>query len=293
MYTNTLQAQPNFVEKYNSVEFKAISSGQSTGKIGYLSITNDTKDTINLDLTPFYISSNDNHQPYLIPHYSDLKIAPFSKYEHELWGYCAYPFLEPSPQNSYLSDPKKWITIDTTLVGYNKEILENEGWFSDSTSRILNSNTKQELLLSINTLENDYEAAHVVYDIWMKVDQGYKNWSKEKKIITPYSSIPDKEYSTLIQHSLWIGIAELNGLIYSKFDFKEVIYKEINRTFTSSNPTEQELEAIDEGISAFWYSFMKILHLSKTFDISKINKKYAIAIDIEAKKVLDITDKSN
>lgn len=293
LYCTALQAQFHFTERYVNIEFEAFSTGLSTGKIGTLSVNNRTKDTIRLVLPPLYIPANGEYQPYIIPHLNEFMLAPHTRSELELRGYCAFPFREPTPQNKNLTNPVSWIEIDTSLSGYKENTINSSAWFSDPTSRIINTTTGKSLDQSINTLENDYETAHILHKIWELLDRSYNILSNEKKIKTPYSPSPSREYDTIIQYCIWICIAELNGLNYSKSDFKEVIYEEVNRISGEKSLKEKESEELNEGISEFWIAFMSVLYYSGTFDISKINRKYYPDLDEEIKKVLNFSDKSN
>jgi len=85
---------------------KATGTGQTTGHIANLSLTNPTDKTQNLNIGPLTIPSNGQYQPYIVPNTTPVTIPPGGTVKLPLEGFCTDVTLPPPPEGTALTLPE-------------------------------------------------------------------------------------------------------------------------------------------------------------------------------------------
>lgn len=231
---------------------KITGTGQTTGHIATLTIANNSKTEVTVEIPPMYIPSSGNYQPYIVPKPSPpVNIPPKSSTSIPIYGYCADVSKPPVPSNvnipiqDFISGigcctPEKWLKGTPPIVKVNTD-------GSLQPERILNLSEVQTtgpiLLKAINDITDAFEK--------IKNDGG---------IVTPFSGNPDKEREAVIQQTFWIYTSGIQGKQYNKSDFKANTIKQYNATMPVpfEKTSEDQQTKIEKGVDDFWNTFSAV-----------------------------------
>lgn len=87
-----------------------------------------------------------------------------------------------------------------------------------------------------------------------------KEMQAGRQLITPYTDFEKREKEALMQHSIWIYTAALEGKIYSKEDFKLKLKEELQQQtgLLYENMPEEMKNSLQIGTDQFWEGFRKL-----------------------------------
>ncbi|MBK9017310.1 MAG: hypothetical protein IPM82_26465 [Saprospiraceae bacterium] len=85
----------------NDLVFTATGTGNTTGHIATLTLTNPTGQPITATFDNLLIPSGGQYQPYVVPSRPPVTVAPHSTVEVPLTGYCADVFSKPAPAGGH------------------------------------------------------------------------------------------------------------------------------------------------------------------------------------------------
>ncbi len=266
-----------------SLQVTATGTGQTTGHIANLSITNTTGSTIKINPQKCYIPSAGTYQPYVatIPATS----VPPGTSSIQVQGYCANVDAKPVPAENPMPPVSEWIPViqpgiiipqggnylltTPAVAAFKAEditvLVQSPGYTplppkdaQPITTTWPNTNTPFEGKITPESHPKPF--APVLVEALNSISTAFDKLKLAGDINTPFSGDPEKEREAVIQQTFWIYTARITGNEYQKEDFSEKVirqYEDNTDTKVKSLPKEEMLK-LENGIEAFWNTFTNL-----------------------------------
>jgi hypothetical protein len=277
-----------------SLKITATGTGQTTGHIANLSITNTTGTTVRINPQTCYIPSDGKYQPYVatIPAAS---VAPGTSYL-QVTGYCADVFAQPVPEGNPMPLVTGWIPViqpGVTVPKGGTNILTTPAVPAFKPEDIptlvqspgyapLSAKASPSALMTWPTTNIPFEGtikpasypktfAPVLVEAVKSITSAFDALKLGGNINTSFSGAPEKERESIIQQSFWMYTAQVTGKQYDKEQFTEKVF----RQFEDNSDTEveglskEEKEKLENGIDVFWNTFINVSIEAKVMNGSK------------------------
>lgn len=271
------------LSKAQSLKVTATGTGQTTGHIATLSITNSSGSAIKINPQTCYIPSDGKYQPYVatLPGTS----VPPGTSSIFIEGYCANVYARPVPAYNALPPVSDWIPviqpgIDIQQGGTNilstpavpafipediQSLIKTPGYtpFTITSSTSISTtwpNTNSPFEGTIALTSHPKPFAPVLVEALQQISKAFDQLKLSGDINTPFSAEPQKEREAVIQQTFWIYTARITGLPYQKEDFREKVIKQLeDHTDTNvKSLSAEEMEKLERGIDAFWNTFTNV-----------------------------------
>jgi hypothetical protein len=238
----------------------ATGTGNTTGHVATLTLTNPTGLPITATFDDAYIPSSGEYQPYIVPSMDPITVVPGQTISLPLHGYCADVFSKPVPFGEVLPPFSNWVS--TALTGQSALVPDlSMGWIPVTpvgTGLVPTiPGTSQPIGYTIDPQRYPAEAAPFLASALEAIANAYDQMVKSGQITTPFSGNPAKEQEAVIQQTLWIYAAGLSGKEYSKEDFRANIIRQYEtatgRIFAKQD--EKTHQAVEQGVTDFWNAF--------------------------------------
>lgn len=203
------QAIASFNEKNDSdIEYFAVSTGNTCGLIGILTIANQTDKVQKISLGSYLIPSNENTPAFVVCNNNSIEkeIAPGSKISHLLYGYS--------------------VNIPETFVGENVELAHFSIWLCPKN---LNENSIQNWKEDPKIINFDTDkdlAAALLIDAVTNLEDQYYIWKKPLQIPNIYPSDSTKTVRSFIQQAFWHFSSNLQGNSNTFSSFKASVFQQ-------------------------------------------------------------------
>ncbi|MBP6793672.1 MAG: hypothetical protein KA143_01390, partial [Saprospiraceae bacterium] len=269
--------------KAQSLQVTATGTGQTTGHIANLSITNTTGSTIKINPQTCYIPSAGTYQPYVatIPATS----VPPGSSSIQVEGYCANVDAKPVPAENPMPPVSEWIPViqpgiiisqggnyilaTPAVPAFKPEditgLVQSPGYTPLSTNASQpitttwpNTNTPFEGKITPESHPKPF--APVLVEALNSISTAFDKLKLAGDINTPFSGDPEKEREAVIQQTFWIYTARITGKEYQKEDFSEKVIRQFEdntATKVKSLPKEEMLK-LENGIDVFWNTFTNL-----------------------------------
>jgi hypothetical protein len=261
----------------------ATGTGQTTGHIAILSVTNSTGSALMINSQTCFIPSDGQYQPYItiIPEHSFPPGTTIIKLD----GYCVDVHTLPVPGGDQLPPVEEWIpvgnpTVTTTETGINllptpaqppflpkdiPNLIQTPGFTTVPTDPEAEVNftwpgTDIPVGGIIDPGNFPERFAPLLIDALQKITKAFDDSNQQGKITTPFSGDPVKEREAVIQQTFWRYTAAITGEPYRKEQFHvKVIEQFENKTGTTMEtmPAEDK-EKLDNGVDEFWNTFTAV-----------------------------------
>ncbi len=243
-----------------------VGTGETTGHIATLSVTNTTSDAIIYNPGSVFIPSTNGSQPYIVPPTEDVTIPAEESKDIPLFGYCADVTRPPVSKGEPTSAIEEWVRAKNLPYGWRPN--RDNGWMDHPGSKALNPITEEPLGHTLDYDKYPEEAADLLITAITEIEQAFDGLMTEGNIHTPFSSQPEQERETVIQQTFWIFTSAVQGDDYSKEDFQTKTIQQFEentgQNFTSA--PEEIQRNVKDGVSDFWSTFeavgdrAKVLH---------------------------------
>jgi hypothetical protein len=272
---NKVQAQ--------SLKITATGTGQTTGHIANLSITNTTGSTVRINSQICYIPSDGKYQPYVatIPAASVATGTSYLQVE----GYCANVFAQPVPDGNPMPLVSNWIPVIQTGVNTPKGgtnilntpevpafkpedipvLVQSPGYTPLPTmeSPAIMTTWPNTNILFEGTIKPELYPkpyAPVLVEAVNRIAKAFDDLKKESNLNTPFSGEPQKEREAIIQQTFWIYTAGITGRHYEKEQFRERVIKQFedNTDTEIESLSKEEKEKLESGIDVFWNTYLNV-----------------------------------
>ncbi|GEM_PF-1191458 len=286
---------PLYIEaQAQSLKITATGTGQTTGHIANLSITNTTGSTVRINTQTCYIPSDGKYQPYVatIP---GTSVPPGTSYLH-VEGYCANVYAHPVPEGNPMPLVTDWIPviqpgIDVPRGGTN--ILTTPavpafkpedipGLVQTSGYTPLPTNASQAIMTTWPKTNIPFEGtikpgahpkpfAPVLVEAANRITKAYDDLKHAGDVNTPFSGEPQKEREAIIQQTFWMYTARITGRHYQKEQFREKVIKQFedNSDTEVESLSKEEKEKLESGIDVFWNTFINVSIEAKVLNGNK------------------------
>ena len=246
----------------------ATGTGNTTGHVADLSITNTGTEPRDFNFSNYCIPSDGHYQGYIIRagKKPPVSVPPGGTVSVPLDnGFCTDIHLPPVPQGEPLPPYNTWITQDAAGSAPTPGFEPGPGWTpvpggSDMPLLPTYPGTDTPLPYTIDFNTFPEPAAPLLFDaldhISHTVDEMYQQGTVPP---TPFAGNPEKEREALIQQSFWIYTSLLNPSDdnYSEEDFAERTVNQFSEAMgveVSAIPQATQ-EQLNQGIAQFWNSF--------------------------------------
>ncbi|MEL6836259.1 MAG: Ig-like domain-containing protein [Bacteroidota bacterium] len=291
---------------------RATGNGQATGQIGSIQVINSGSEAVPIQPQVFFIPSDGKHQGYLARIPAGLTAAPNTETTLPIIGYCTDIDKPAVPATYPLPAPKFWYPVqpdtrNTTagavrvlsgraeLPPFSKAQIADIK--ADKSYRQLKKKTDWKLRypgteeLVDGTLQVDQAAevtAPLLYKINQLLEQRYEQLAEQQLIRTPLSADRLKERETIIQHTLWIWIAQLCGSSYTYEDFAQLVDQEIQGLSTGLN-TESDTQQ-EAASKTLWSTFHRLIYQSELSNqLPSEVAQFPTLLDLPDWSTLDLT----
>jgi len=280
---------------------RARGTGQTTGHIAILSITNTSDSPILLkSQTMFIPSRNDKYQSYVGRILPGQSVPPGQTISVLVIGFCTDVHKPPVPEGTDLPSIDRWIPVRDPSIpkGTSPEGIviipgkEQEPFTPEDIPKIiaLPGYTKKEqkpdgdpfiitwpgtdsLVYGTFTIsKNEKEIAPLIVDVVIRIEKTTIEMIGDSLINTPFSADEKREKETVIQQTIWRYMAEFTGEKYGEDDFLERIiaqYEENTETKIEDAPAET-VEKLEKGVDDFWGAFELVGAKAKVFSTQNI-----------------------
>ena len=244
----------------NDLVFTATGTGNTTGHIATLTVTNPTGQQIAASFDNLFIPSGGQYQPYIVPSRPPVTVAPNTTVEVPLTGWCADVFSNPAPFGEALPSFEDWVNPSSgSLTDFTPST--SAGWIPTQPGGIglvpTIPGTDQPIGHTIDPNRYPTEAAPFLSEALDAIANAYDQLTQSGEITTPFSGNPEKEREAVIQQTFWIYSSALAGKEYSKEDFRANTIRQYEtatgRSFAKQD--ERTRESVESGVAQFWSTF--------------------------------------
>ncbi len=266
---------------------RVTSTGQTTGHIANITITNPSSRPVNVVIGAggaAYVPSNGKDQPYVIPSLPVIPVSPRETVTVPLHGYCADVHRPPVPGGNSMPSPEEWITaasphtlsvpagavripthtappLSTVASALSTQPLPPVAskWnclpLPAAPGQPLIPGTDIPIRTPIPAAENPGLAVPLLLDAAQRIESAYDKVGGT--LSTPFSANPAKQKEAVVQQTLWIYAAALEGKEYTQEDFRDNTVRQFEqntgRPYTGL-PAEQK-DQLNKGVQDFWAAF--------------------------------------
>lgn len=285
---------------------------QTTGHIATLLVENKTQEVFTFKTLGFFIPSEGSFQSYVVPYPLEFTVASGESSEIPIFGYCADVNTPPAPMGHPLADFSDWIfhsekwfadlQLDLNAFYHHHGVNIHYASLFNSNPTVFNElyffSLKKELNVEDKALDGNLITNHLpsndsdhlkelalvipskeplsfgllTLDAAFSLSSTVAELQAQNQLKTPYSNSSEREKEALMQHSIWIYTAALEGKVYSREDFELNLKEEIQRqTGMSFEQFPKEVQTgLKEGVEQLWEIFKILGDKSKTFKTDSI-----------------------
>ncbi|HSF89443.1 MAG TPA: Ig-like domain-containing protein [Saprospiraceae bacterium] len=286
---------PLFIKiQAQSLKITATGTGQTTGHIANLSITNTTGSTVRINPQTCYIPSDGKYQPYVatIP---GTSVPPGTSFL-PVQGYCANVYAHPVPDGNPMPLVSDWIPVIQPAINIPRGgtnilttpavpafkpedvagLIQSPGYAAlpaKASTNITTTWPNTNILFegTIKPGSHPKTFAPVLVEAVNSITKGFDDLRQAGIINTAFSGDPEKEREAIIQQSFWMYTARITGKEYQKEQFREKVFSQ----FEDNSGTEveslsaEEKEKLKSGIDVFWNTFINVSIEAKLLNGSK------------------------
>ncbi len=263
----------------NLLSATAKGTGQTTGHIANITVTNKTNTPFVIAPQTVYIPSDGRYQSYVGRIPEGQTVAPNTTANIPVDGYCTDIHKPAVPENTAMTPIESWTPVGTAPTeggpisiipnspvpafdpSQIPQITEMPG-FKPAKEPILHTGitwpgTEIPVNGTIDPKGHPREWAPLIVNVVEQIEKGAAVVQHDPTLSTPYASNPAHEKEALIQQTIWIYMGAIMGDPYQKQDFTDNVYRQYNEntgTPVSTLPKEEK-ENVDAGIDQFWNAF--------------------------------------
>ncbi len=266
---------------------RVTSTGQTTGHIADITIANPSSRPVNVVIGAggaAYVPSNGKDQSYVIPSLPVIPVPPRETVTAPLHGYCADVHRPPVPGGNSMPSPREWITSTPTHTrGVPADAVRIPTHTAPPLAAVASALSTQPLppvaskwnclplpaapgqplipgtdipiRTPIPAAENPGLAVPLLLDAAQRIESAYDKVGGT--LSTPFSANPAKQKEAVVQQTLWIYAAALEGKEYTQEDFRDNTVKQFEQNTGrpyADLPTPQK-DQLNKGVQDFWAAF--------------------------------------
>jgi hypothetical protein len=277
-----LSAQPTEASLSEDFTLVAFGTGQTTGHIATLTVTNNTAAEVMVAPQSFLLPSMHTYQSYVGRIPEGISVAAGESADIAITGFCIDVHSPPVPLGRALLPVEDWVPVaaksGSLAIGSATAILPGTPLLPFGAADIgflknlpgfnaQRANKKAGVNITYpgsttpidGTLAKTAEMAKIA-SLLIAVVQRIEAVTPiiQEDYPTPFQGDLLKEREAIIQQSVWIFMAHLRGEAYTQEDFAAKVEHEVQQgtgTVASSLPPTQQAKLAD-GIDNFWTAFL-------------------------------------
>ncbi len=277
-----------------SLKIIATGTGQTTGHIANLSITNTTGSTVRINSQTCYIPSDGKYQPYVATF--PATSVPVGTSYLPVEGYCANVYTHPVPDGSPMPPVSIWIPVIQPVTNVPKGgtnilttpavpafkpedvpvLVQSPGYTplpTNASTAIMTTWPNTNILFEGTIKPESYPKtfAPVLIEAVNSITKAFDDLKLAGNVNTPFTGEAEKEREAIIQQTFWMYTAEITGKHYEKEQFREKVLKQFedNSDTEIENLSKEEKEKLESGIDVFWNTFINTSIEAKVLNGSK------------------------
>lgn len=261
-------------------------TGQTTGHIATLTVTNRGNEAITVAGQMFYIPSDGKYQSYIGRIPPGITIGPGETREIPVHGYCLDVHKPAVPLGEEMPPADTFIPVGTPSVpttpggpvtvpvlpgtpvnpfepGMIPTIAESPGFKPKIPSStpgpvITYPGTTIPVGGTFDPRKDPRTFAPIAARLVEVIETATTVIQRDPHHKTPFANDPQREREAIIQQTIWICTSTLKGEPYTKDDFAGRVYDQFrdNTGVAVANLPEEQKEQVDSGITDFWSTFM-------------------------------------
>ncbi len=280
-----VQEKPAEPEKQNPppapLMANAKGTGQTTGHIADLTVTNKAKTPVRIMPQKILITYDENHQLHAaeIP---ATTVPPNSTMTIPINGYCADVHTPPVPLGENMTPVNTWIALEPppqpngehppiSIVEHTvppfspfdiPSVINAPGYTYEHPQPTINLDptwpgTETPINGHIDPVHHPETFAPVIIKTLDNITEAFDKLKEGGKITTPFSGNPAQERESVIQQTFWIYMAAVTGKDYKKEDFESKVHQQFeDKTgMNVSSLPETEHVKLQIGVDQFWNVF--------------------------------------
>jgi len=247
---------------------RVVGTGNTTGNIANVSVTNNTSQAQNFTVGPFYIPSDGTHQSYVVPGSSEVTVPPSESITIPIIGFCADVHKPPVGVGRPMPSPSSWLIPEvnfdpgsppsfSVLSSSVKIVDKKPGGVYINNIPVGSVTVSTNQSVTVDADEYPKQAAQFIFDAINRITATYDELKAEGLIFTPFSGNSEKERESVIQQTIWIYSAALSGDEYTKEQFSTQLENQFssNTGRPIASASEADKLKFDQGVDDFWATF--------------------------------------
>jgi tetratricopeptide (TPR) repeat protein len=263
------------------VSVRPLGTGNTTGRISDLLITNLTDQPLTATLGSAFIPATGQYQSYIVSETADIEIPAKGSITHPVNGYCADIFSPAVPSGKPMSGFESWIFLEDDMTLFSEDGSGRPlgiGWevaeLADETPWATTSipGTDTPLGFTIDIRQNPATAAPFLLTALNGITDGYDRLVAEGSIHTPFSGDPEKERESVIQQTFWMYSAALEGRPYKISDFETNVMSQFEEATGTDieDASEETVKSLQDGVLQFWTTFQSVGEEAKVLNAKRL-----------------------
>ncbi len=287
-------------------EIKIVGTGQTTGHIATITVTNNSNTPYLFKLGPAIIPTKEfktesglkKSQPQMHTGNINREIAPGETAEIPVTGFCLDVRKPALPAGEFFPPFDNWITAiptspepvnpgsfsdilpgDTLPSGYIFQNINNTGLNNPVPipeplypKKLTYPGTDKPFNYKIDISEHPEDAALVLFPMVNNIISTYDSLNNLDLISTPFSGNAEMQHDAVIQQTIWMATSILQGEPYSKEDFTKNMstqFEESSGVKIEEAPDEQKKQ-FNQGIDQFWSTFELVGEKAKVINVENV-----------------------
>jgi hypothetical protein len=244
------------------MEWRVQCTGRTTGHVIDIWATNTTNEEQTIAAGPFYVPGPG--QPY-VTETIDITVPAKGETRIPVTGYCFVEDILPAPAGTPL-DATTWLTPDDVAELNPQTTFTNLPGFKPanrSVDAVIPKVPGYEFPLNYTLAPmEDYpqSAAALAFPALEQLQSTMVDMQSEGAVLTPFGNDPEKEQQAVIQHTLWMYSAAVEGQPYEAENLQAKIIDEFENTLQQpfANMSANTQVQIQQGIEQFQTAFMDV-----------------------------------
>jgi hypothetical protein len=228
-------------------------TGRTTGYIANLSVKNTSSKPISLPTAAFYIPATGKYQSYVGRPGQTPAIPAGVTQTIPIYGYCGDVHKPPVPEGVDMPPPINWIVAGGPISNINIPPRAGAG----AAGRAMVPGTDIGLPRAISGEHEPLLVAPLLLAAMTEIEKKTAELQASGDLHTPFSGNPEREREAVIQQTMWIYAAEVEGESYTKEDFTERMeqqYEDRSGVPITAAKAEDR-ERLQQGADDFWDAF--------------------------------------
>jgi hypothetical protein len=269
--------------------FTPFGTGETTGEIIKVMVTNPTTETIMFSIPPSIVPPTGKFQGYTIIEETTGSLLPGETATFPLKGWCYDIHSKPVKDGMEVTSINNWISVTeagpplqpgtippkNSVFEFSKAHpgMEHKSGVPVGGTYCTYPGTSELFEYTIDIKDHPAEAAPLLFESLYYIIEAYDSLKEEGLIETPFSAYPLKEKESILQQTYWIYTSILDDEPYTVNDFENKLIDQYETSSGTSfkDASKEVQEELKKGTQQFWTTF------------NLVGEEAKVLLDVEAK----------